>query len=257
MKNRSEKGIGFFDSGVGGISVLRSVRSLLPNENYIYFGDSAHAPWGERTTEEIVSFSEEIVKDFLAKDVKCIVIACNTATSRAAAYLREKYKDVPIIGIEPAVKPAVFSGKHPKVLVLATYSTIKGQKLADLVEKFKDEGDVSLVAAPGIVEFVEAGITDKNVTAECKAYLAELTAHYKDYDCVVLGCTHFPFLRNAIMSNFAENTQCFDGAEGVARYVKTILLDNNMLNESSVAGNIEIANSDETKLELMNYLINA
>lgn len=257
MKNNREKSIAFFDSGVGGISVLRSVRSLLPNENYIYFGDSAHAPWGERTTEEIIQFSENIVQDFLAKDVKCIVIACNTATSRAAAYLREKYKEVPIIGIEPAVKPAVFSGDHPKVLVLATYSTIKGQKLADLIEKFKDEGDVSLVAAPGIVQFVEADITDKNVTEECKEYLAELTAPYKDYDCVVLGCTHFPFLREAIMSNFPKTTQCFDGAEGVARYVKTILTDNDLLNPSEELGCIEIDNSDSSKIELMNYLINA
>ena len=181
MKKRQlkkEDPIAIMDSGLGGISVLRQMKKVMPLEDYLYFGDSVHAPYGERPPEEIIALCEENTEMLLEQGAKCIVIACNTATSAAAEVLRSRYPEIPVIGMEPAVKPAAKSGGHPKVLVLATPITIRGDRLHHLVENFDGEADFTLLEAPGIVRFVEAGICDANPEEPLMEYLRELLSPY-------------------------------------------------------------------------------
>ena len=163
--------IAVFDSGMGGVSVLRELYKLMPNENFIYFGDSKNAPYGVKTTEEIKSLTIENVKSLIEKGAKAVVLACNTATSAAAKELREMYPDVIIIGLEPALKPAVLSKEHPRVVVLATPLTLREEKFEMLYNRFKDDADIIRLPAPYLVRLVEE---DKLDTAEMTEYLEEL-----------------------------------------------------------------------------------
>ena len=154
---KKEQPIGVFDSGLGGISVLRELVSLLPKEDFIYFGDAAHAPYGERTEREIRALTTVQIDRMAAEGVKAVVLACNTATSAACAPLRRRYRQMPIIGMEPALKPAILSGEKPRVVVMATHATLRQKKFARLMERFKDAGDIVKLPCPEIVEFVECG----------------------------------------------------------------------------------------------------
>ena len=155
--DNSKKAIGVFDSGLGGISVLRDLKKLMPNEDFIYFGDSAYAPYGIKTKDEITKRCVEIIDFFIEKGVKAVVIACNTATSAAIKELRETY-NITIIGIEPAIKPAVESKKQGKIIIMATTMTLAEKKFNNLMDKYKDEREIIKLPAPGLVEFVESGI---------------------------------------------------------------------------------------------------
>ena len=189
--------IGFFDSGLGGISVLQGTMDLLPGEDYLYFGDSYHAPYGVRPLEEVRELSRAAAEHLLQQGAKAIVIACNTATSAAAAELRALYPEVPIIGTEPAVKPAV--ERHPggRILVMATPRTLQEKKFLDLWELHRDRAEIVPVPCGGLMEFVEQGILRGS---EPEAFLRNLLAPFltKPVDAVVLGCTHYPFLRAVI-----------------------------------------------------------
>lgn len=227
--------------------MLKVLREVMPYENFIYYGDSANAPYGEKSTDEVTSAAENVVKKLLAHGVKAIVIACNTATSAAAKYLREKYDGISIIGMEPAVKPAALSGEHPTVLVMATPLTLREEKFRRLIEKYRDTADFIEVACHGLVELVESGITDGDVM---DSYLEELFAvplKDKKIDAAVLGCTHYIHARRAIQRALGEDVTLHDGALGTAREVMNRLLAAELLNDSGIPGVTTILNSAQNE----------
>ena len=248
--------IAVFDSGMGGISVLRELVKVMPNEDYIYFGDSANAPYGTRTTEEVRELTLGHARRFFDEGVKGIVIACNTATSAAVRVMRQMYPEIPIVGIEPALKPAATFMEHPKVLVMATPMTIREEKFRLLLEQYQDRAEVIPMPCPGLMDFVERGDLDGK---DLEAYLNELLYGLKgQLDAVVLGCTHYPFVRGMVSRILGEEVRIFDGGEGTARYMRVCLEKAGLLNPSSKKGKIEFRNSsgDPAKLELCRFLLN-
>ncbi len=238
-----------FDSGFGGLTVLKELLKVLPNEEYIYYGDSANAPYGEKTHDELLELTSAIcskVSD--AYDVKGFVIACNTTTSEVWNELTEKYSDYGFVGIEPALAWAVRENPGKHILVLATTGTIKGKRLRARYEEFKDQADITLLAAPGIVPFVEKCDTDSE---EFKAYLEELLKPYRDtVDCIVLGCTHFPFVKNEIREAVGREIRFYDAAVTVAGEVRGRLEKKQALAASSepekaAAGEAKAAGKEE------------
>lgn len=230
--------IGFFDSGVGGISVLHEARKLLPNEHFLFYGDNLHAPYGPRPLEEIRALSAAGIDVLLSRRVKAIVIACNTATSAYAEIIRAARTDLPIVGMEPALKPAHFARHGGKVIVLATDATLRLEKFERLMRLYGD--DVITVVGKGLVELVEAG---KARSPEARAQLEALLVPYRamQIDAIVLGCTHFPFLRDPIQSLFPE-ADIFDGRYGTAMRLKS-LLDQNGLRSGDCPGSVEYQSS--------------
>lgn len=248
ISEKTERPIGIFDSGLGGISVLREIYQIMPNEDYIFFGDSKNAPYGTKSVEQVCALSEKIVQDFIKRDVKAIVIACNTATSAAASYLRQKYPELPIIGLEPAVKPAVLHRPDSRVLVMATPLTLKEEKFNKLMQRFTDQAEIIKLPAPKLVEFVEKGELS---SAELYAYLEEILAPYKqNVDAVVLGCTHFPFVKKAIQDVVGSKAYIIDGGAGAARELRHLLELNDLRKKTSTQGKIIFENSKKTEAEL-------
>ncbi|MBQ4348698.1 MAG: glutamate racemase [Clostridia bacterium] len=243
-----ESPIAVVDSGMGGITVLRKLHRLMPNENYIYFGDSANSPYGTKTKEEIRLLTVNAVESLMKRGAKSVVIACNTATSAAAGYLREKYPDYPFVGLEPALKPAALSSKWPRVLVLATPLTLKEEKFNNLMARFEGEAEFIKLPAPELVGFVERGEVD---TQECTEYLERILEPYADHkvDAVVLGCTHFPFARKEIQSILGEEVLVFEGSMGAAKQCQRLLAQRDLLTDSTQEGIISFENSDESKIE--------
>ena len=229
--------IAVFDSGIGGVSVLKELTCLLPNENFIYFGDTANAPYGVKSVNEVRSLSFSAYEMLKKEGIKAFVIACNTATSAAAASLREKYPDDIIIGVEPALKPAVKCCEHPTVAVLATPLTLKGEKFYLLMQKYGAKARVIPFACPGLVEFVERG----EVTGDAlHGFLENLLSPLKreKLDAIVLGCTHYPFVKVEISSVLGENVLVFDGSVGTALNTRRRLEENGLLNESCEKGSV-------------------
>lgn len=240
--NQRDLPIGIMDSGMGGLSVLKEAVRLMPQEDFIYYGDSANAPYGTRSVEEIRRLTEDCVRYLLDRGVKEIVLACNTATSAAAAYLREKYSEIPIIGIEPAMKPAVL--KHPggNVLITGTELTLREQKFRNQLRFYEGKAQIYVQPLGGIVEFVEHGQTD---SPELAAYLEEVLSPWADLglDALVLGCTHFPFAKDQIRRVVGNRTELFDGAEGTVREAMRQLENRGLLQEDRQAGTVEILQS--------------
>ena len=253
---KSLQPIAVFDSGVGGISVLRELRKILPNENYIYFGDSKNAPYGMKTKEEVLALTLENAKYLFHKGAKALVVACNTATSAAVRVLREMYPEIPIVGIEPAVKPAVTVKENPRVLVLATPMTIREEKFQNLMGRFKEQAEILPLPCPGLMDFVERGELD---SPAFRKYLEELLYAYKKHgvDAAVLGCTHYPFARDLIQDILGENVVIFDGGEGTARELKRRLVEAGLQSLSQEEGEVIFENSlpDYGKIELCNRLL--
>lgn len=237
--------IGVFDSGVGGISVLAALHRELPFENFIYFGDSAHAPYGTKTPEEVLQFSEQILKHFRTVPVKALVIACNTATAAAADTLRQSYVHLPIIGVEPAIKPATAFIEHPKVLILATPMTLCLEKFQHLLKSLELKADFFLQPCPGLVELIEQGKTNCSETEE---YLRRVLSPYLQAppDAVVLGCTHFPFVKPLLQKLFGEKVRFFDGAEGTARQLHRRLEESKLLSARTTKGSLTLESSDSS-----------
>lgn len=240
--------IGVFDSGVGGISVLKELVKLMPNENFIYFGDSKNAPYGTKSLEEIKELTVENAKFLAQKGVKAIVIACNTATSAGANAVREIF-DIPVVGIEPALKPAALMSKNPKIAVMATPLTLKLEKFANLMDKFDTQAEIYPIECPDIVGFVEKGIFEGEELENCiKKYFKK--AKNICLDGVVLGCTHYPFVKSVIKSVVGENVKLFDGGEGTAKELLRRLTEKNLLSDRTQKGNVEFINSSgNTELE--------
>lgn len=255
--DKSKKAIGVFDSGLGGISVLRDLKELMPNENFIYYGDSAYAPYGVKTKDEITKRCVEIIEFFIEKGVKAVVIACNTATSASANYLRKKYKDLPIIGMEPALKVATQGVKNNNIVVMATPLTLKEKKFEKLMNKFMGNNNVIKMPCPKLVEIVENDLIDDE-----KVVLDQIEEYYKNInvdnlDSVVLGCTHFIFYRDYLKKFLPQNTNLVDGNLGTCRHLKEVLEEKNELNKDSNIGKIEIYNSSEDQkyINLSNKLL--
>lgn len=231
--------VAVFDSGVGGISVLRELIRLMPEEHYLYFGDSANAPYGDKTTSQVRQLTLDAAQALLSRGVKALVVACNTATAAAIDQLRQRYTDTIIIGIEPALKLAADRFPQGRVGVMATQVTLREEKFAHQLERFPHM-QVALIPAPGLVELIEAGKADAPQT---EALLQSVLAPYVGkLDALVLGCTHYPFVKKAIRRILGEQTALLDGGEGTARQTRRCLEQADLLRTGD--GSVRIENSD-------------
>jgi len=213
--------IGVFDSGVGGLSVLKEIRRRLPHEDIIYYADSAFCPYGVRPPAEIAARSMKICDFLLDQGAKALVVACNTASVAGLDIYRRHYS-VPIVGMEPAVKPATAVSKNGRVGVLATSVTLSGNRFSSLLERFKNGAEVFSQPCPGLVELVESGENDSPRTLEIlRGYLTPLLD--SGVDTIVLGCTHYPFLKSAVQSLAGSGITVIDTGEAVARQVCRVL----------------------------------
>lgn len=249
--------VAVFDSGVGGISVLREMVRLMPEEDFLYFGDSANAPYGTKSTEEVRALTIKHVESFLSMNAKAVAIACNTATSAAVRVLRGMYPDLPLVGIEPALKPAVEMTKDPRVLVMGTPVTIREEKFRHLFERFEDRAKIYPLPCPGLMEYVENGEYDSD---EIDAFLYDLLKDYRGgrINAVVLGCTHYPFVTNSISKVLGPGVRIFDGALGTARELKRRMEEAGVLKErTGWGGRVIFKNSDPSpeKLALCERLL--
>ena len=214
--------LGIFDSGSGGLSVYRELVKVLPRERFIYYSDNAHCPYGEKTALYIQERARFITDFLLGKGADIIVVACNTATAAAISMLREKYPSVPFVGMEPAVKPAALGTRTGVIGVLATAGTLKGSKYLHTRGRFEDNVRIAEHVGQGFVELVEAGILDgPEAEATVRASLQPLLD--EGADVVVLGCTHYPFLRPVIERIAGPGVQVIDPAPAVARQAQRLL----------------------------------
>lgn len=220
--------IGVFDSGVGGLSVLREIRQLLPHESLLYVADSGHVPYGEKSPEYIRERCVVIIEHLLAQGAKALVLACNTATAAAGAELRERYPQLPIVGMEPAVKPAAAATRSGVVGVLATTGTLKSAKFAALLDRFASDVRVITQPCPGLVECIEAGELQAPATRQLlQGYVAPLLA--EGCDTLILGCTHYPFLRLLLHELVPESITLIDTGAAVARQLQRLLIQDDLL----------------------------
>jgi glutamate racemase len=220
--------LGVFDSGLGGLSVVREIRRHLPSEDIRYFADCAYCPYGLRSLDEIRTRSEIVVGGLIGNGAKAIVVACNTASAMAIFHLRDVFPDTPIIGLEPAVKPAVEFTKSGRVGVLATPRTVAGERLRWLIETHASGVEVHRVAATGLVELVEAGTLDGPEVLNTLAPLLDPMMEV-GVDVVVLGCTHYPFLRRTIQAYVGPDVRVIDSGEAIARRVEVVLSGHDLL----------------------------
>ena len=217
----SDAPVGIFDSGLGGLSIAREIRTLLPAEPLLYLADSAHCPYGGRSLPEIQALSMAGVDLLVQRGAKAIVVACNTATGAALEMLRATYS-LPIVGLEPAVKPAVAASFNRRVGVMATAATLRTERFARLVRTFANDAKVIAQPCPGIVELVESGVTDRR---KIRTVLEPLVAPLREagVDTVVLGCTHYPFVRASIAALMGPGVRLIDSGPAVARRVERVL----------------------------------
>jgi glutamate racemase len=241
----STKPIGIFDSGVGGISVLKHIHSLLPHEDLIYLADSKYAPYGNKTAEEITQRCLILCDDLLQKNVKAIVIACNTATAAAIDELRETF-DIPIIGMEPAVKPAAEASRNGVIGVLATVGTLKSAQFAALLESYGRNVKVVTQACVGLVECIERGELN---TPETKALIRQYTTPLlaEGADTIVLGCTHYPFVKDAIREIVGEEISLIDTGAAVAKQLKRQLEEKDLLSASQEKAEVHFWTNSEAE----------
>ena len=218
----SQAPVGVFDSGVGGLSVLREIRARLPHESLLYVADSGHVPYGEKTPEFIRERSQAIAEFLLGQGAKALVLACNTATAAAIAELRERYPQLPLVGMEPAVKPAAAATRSGVVGVLATTGTLKSAKFAALLDRFANDVRVITQPCPGLVEQVEAGELDSPRTRELlRGWVEPLLA--EGCDTLILGCTHYPFIKPLLAELVPASVRLVDTGAAVACQLQTLL----------------------------------
>ena len=240
-QSSSQQAIGVIDSGVGGISVLKHIHALLPHENLMYVADSKYAPYGSKTAVEITARCMIIADFLMSKNVKALVVACNTATAAAIDELRETF-DIPIIGMEPAVKPAAEASKNGVIGVLATVGTLKSAQFAALLESYGRNVKVVTQACVGLVECIERGELTQNSTRQLlKKYCAPLLA--EGADTIVLGCTHYPFLRPLIEAILHEDgvgsdVAIIDTGAAVAKQLQNKLAEKDLLDMAEKYANI-------------------
>ncbi|WP_315156685.1 glutamate racemase [Capnocytophaga leadbetteri] len=224
--------IGLFDSGVGGTTIWKEINALMPNENTLFLADNKNAPYGEKTKEEIIALCDANTQFLLNHNAKIIVVACNTGTTNAIAYLRDKYKQVPFIGIEPAIKPAGLKSITKKIGVLATRRTLTSDLFAKTSEHLKQEEKIEIIeqVGEGLVDLIEAGqMESAKMTALLQKYLQPMVAEGIDY--LVLGCTHYPYLLPQIQRFIPASIKVIDSGYAVARQTRNILAQYHLLNE--------------------------
>ncbi len=244
MSTSPTSSIGVFDSGVGGISVLRAIREQLPEESVIYFGDQGHIPYGSRPMEQIRIFSETITKFLLEREAKILVVACNTASAAALKYLREKFPVVQFVGMEPAVKPAAEYTHTGKVGVLATPATFQGALYASVVERFANGVELFQSTCPGLVQQVEMG----NIAGDETRRILEnalLPMLQERIDTVVLGCTHYTFVIPLIQQIVGTGIRVIDPAPAIAKQTERLLEASGTRNESGSKGQIKFYTSGD------------
>jgi glutamate racemase len=239
--------IGIFDSGIGGMTLLHQALVSLPDEKYIFYADTDHVPYGTKTRQQVVGYVDEVMQFMKSHDCNAVVIACNTATAVAASVMREKY-DFPIIGIEPAVKPAVNNSCGKRVLVIATPLTVKEEKLKNLVERVDNEHLVDLLALPRLVEFAERGEFESDEVIE---YLKTQLASYdlSEYGELVLGCTHFNYFKDSLRKLLPDNVKLIDGSVGTINQLARML---NIKNEG-----LEYKHDDNVEYFYSGRLVNS
>ncbi len=246
--------IGLFDSGVGGISVLRHMLRLMPDERYLYMGDSANAPYGTKTKEQVRQLSFAVAEKLIARGIKALVVACNTATSAAINDLRSAYPDLIVVGIEPALKLAADRFPKGNLGVMATPMTLREEKFDLLLHRFDSQCRVSKIPAPGLVELIEQG---RGNSAEAEILLRSLLKDYiGNIDALVLGCTHYPFAAEAISRVLGEQVALLDGGDGTARETKRRLALAGLLNDGCGEIVIENSSTDPKIIELAYRLLN-
>ena len=251
--DRKNEYIAVFDSGVGGISVLRQLRRELPQERFLYFGDSANAPYGERSVEQVRSLTLAAAKMLLNRGVKALVVACNTATAAAIELLRQEYPGEIIIGIEPAVKLAASHFPRGRIGVMATRVTLQQERFDDLLARHGGGAEVARIPAPGLVELIEQGRAD---SAETQALLTDILAPWRGkLDALVLGCTHYPFVKNTIARILGEETELLDGSLGTARETKRRLAEAGLLRSGTGEVLIEDSAPGDEVLRLARRLL--
>ena len=261
MDSKKNLPVGFMDSGVGGLSVLRESVRMMPNEDYLYFGDSLNAPYGTKTNDEILKLTKDAAEKLVNIGIKALVVACNTATSIAIKDLRDTYPDLPVIGVEPAIKPAVVCNQGGRIIVMATPVTVREEKFRNLLDLYKDEAEIVPLGLDGLMEFVEYGNFDPHILF---GYLNEnLLPHLTpDTESIVLGCTHYPFLKpqleEFLEENGFHNVALIDGSKGTSSQLKRRLIEKDLLNDKNKQGKITILNSssDEKMIELSKKLLN-
>ena len=225
MKN--QQAIGLFDSGIGGTSIWKEVVKLLPNENTIYLADSKNAPYGEKSSDEILALAIKNTEFLISKGCKLIIIACNTATTNAIDYLRSHYS-TPFIGIEPAIKPAALCSKTGAIGILATKGTLSSKLFEKTAKEYTKNITKIEQDGEGLVPLIEAGKLDsEEINHLLEKYLKPLLKFNIDH--LVLGCTHYPYLIPQIRTIVGENVTIIDSGEAVAKQTKAILLKNNLL----------------------------
>ncbi len=237
--------IGVFDSGVGGLSVLKAIHAQLPHEHILYLADQAHVPYGPRTLEEVRQYSTAITRYFIQQGTKLIVVACNTASAAALHSLRETFPDLPFVGMEPAVKPAAEQTRSGLVGVLATPATFQGALYASVVERFAAHVQIMQATCPGLVEQIEAGnLSGQQPRAILENALTPMLA--AGIDTVVLGCTHYPFVIPLIQQIAGDAVRVIDPAPAIARQVGRLLSQRNLENLSDQTGITRYLTSGDT-----------
>ena len=227
--------IGVFDSGIGGLTTLKEIRKILPNEDYIFYADSKNNPYGNKTTEELLNITRNIVNFFIKENVKLIVIACNTATTKCIKQLRNEFKDIIFVGTEPAIKVAC-DNNYRNTLVMATPGTINSERTHELISKYKkDNENLYLISCDNLANAIENNQKEV-INNLLHKYLDEYLD--KKIDAIVLGCTHYPIIKNDIQKLF-KNTTIIDGNIGVAKQVKYQLEINNLLNNKKEKGKLK------------------
>ena len=233
----TKESIGIFDSGIGGVTVLKEILKLLPNENYLYYSDSANNPYGDKSKEEINGLCRKIVDFFITKHCKAIVIACNTASAISAQYLRDTYPHLPIFAIEPAYKMVYDYSYNNPTLIMATKGTIESEKFNLLYHKY-DNHKTILLPCIGLANLIEEGSKEK-----VDQYLLEHLEPYKGkIKNIVLGCTHYPLIQDSI-EKILGNVEFYNGAPYLAKHLRDVLAESNLLNPSTLPGNVEFIDS--------------
>jgi glutamate racemase len=236
--------IGIFDSGVGGLSVLRAIRRELPQEDILYLGDQGHVPYGLRPKSQVRDFAVAITRFLLGQGAKLIVVACNTASAAALHELRVQFPAVPFVGMEPAVKPAAETTHTGKVGVLATPTTFAGELYASVVERFARDVQIFQSTCPGLVEQIEVGALD---TPETRRILAKALEPMlmEGIDTIVMGCTHYPFVIPVIEEITGPGVRTIDPAPAIARQTRRLLSQRDLLNPGELKGSLQFYTSGD------------
>lgn len=246
--------IAIIDSGIGGISILNKIGKMLPNEDYIYYADSIHNPYGDKTYNELIAIMDTIMTSLLKENIKMVIVACNTASTQVISYLREKYSDILFVAVEPAVKLAYDHYRDKNVVVMATSGTIMSERMLALDQKYPQDSRV-LLPCHGLAQLIETQQLQK-----IPACLEDLfqDIEKKKVEVVVLGCTHYPFIKEEIEQALGHKVIFVDGSEGVSKQVYSLLESNNLFNPQTQQGSLSFiltdANTEKTISKYLNSI---